>query len=118
MVIDEYGTICGLITIEDILEELVGEIEDEHDVDLNEIIEIADNNFRVDAKIELEEFISFFNLKIDPLSIDAETLGGLFISKFGVLPKTGDKITLENVSIEVSDTNARRIKTFKVSKIT
>ena len=118
VVIDEYGTICGLITIEDILEELVGEIEDEHDVDLNEIIEIADNNFRVDAKIELEEFISFFNLKIDPLSIDAETLGGLFISKFGVLPKTGDKITLENVSIEVSDTNARRIKTFKVSKIT
>jgi CBS domain containing-hemolysin-like protein len=72
----------------------------------------------VDAKIELEEFISFFNLKIDPLSIDAETLGGLFISKFGVLPKIGDKITLENVSIEVSDTNARRIKTFKVSKIT
>ena len=118
VVIDEYGTICGLITIEDILEELVGEIEDEHDVDLNEIIEIADNNFRVDAKIELEEFISFFNLKIDPLSIDAETLGGLFISKFGVLPKTGDKITLENVSIEVSDTNARRIKTFKVSKLT
>ena len=116
VVIDEYGTICGLITIEDILEELVGEIEDEHDVDLNEIIEIDNNNFRVDAKIELEEFVSFFNLKIDPLTIDAETLGGLFISKFGVLPKIGDKIKIENVSIEVLDTNARRIKTFKVSK--
>lgn len=118
VVIDEYGAICGLITIEDILEELVGEIEDEHDVDLNEIIEISENTFMVDPKIELEEFISFFDLKIDSLSIDAETLGGLFISKFGVLPKTGDKIILENVSIEVSDTNARRIKTFKVSKIT
>tara|TARA_A100001011_G_scaffold367430_1_gene420838 strand:+ start:48 stop:905 length:858 start_codon:yes stop_codon:yes gene_type:complete len=116
VVIDEYGTICGLITIEDILEELVGEIEDEHDVDLNEIIEIDNYNFRVDAKIELEEFVSFFNLKIDPLTIDAETLGGLFISKFGVLPKIGDKIKIENVSIEVLDTNARRIKTFKVSK--
>ena len=114
--IDEYGEICGLITIEDILEELVGEIEDEHDVDEEEIIEIDSNKYRVDAKIELEEFIGFFELDLDPLSVDAETLGGLFISEFGVLPNIGDKIKIEDIYIEVSDTDNRRIKRFTVTK--
>ena len=103
VVIDEYGEICGLITIEDILEELVGEIEDEHDIDEEEIIEIAKKIYSVDAKIELEEFINYFQINIDPLSIDAETLGGFFISKFGVLPKLGDKIQIDNITVKVSD---------------
>ena len=115
VVIDEYGEICGLITIEDILEELVGEIEDEHDIDEEEIIEIAKKTYSVDAKIELEEFINYFQINIDPLSIDAETLGGFFISKFGVLPKLGDKIQIDNITVQVSDTDNRRIKKFTVS---
>ena len=115
VVIDEYGEICGLITIEDILEELVGEIEDEHDIEEQEIIEVSTNKYNVDAKIEIEEFVSFFKLELDPLTVDAETLGGLFISEFGVLPKIGDKIKLENISIKVSDTDNRRIKKFIVS---
>ena len=115
VVIDEYGEICGLITIEDILEELVGEIEDEHDIDEEEIIEIAKKIYSVDSKIELEEFINYFQINIDPLSIDAETLGGFFISKFGVLPKLGDKIQIDNITVQVSDTDNRRIKKFTVS---
>mgnify|MGYP003319647553 FL=1 len=61
-------------------------------------------------------FIQFFELDFDPLSIDAETLGGLFISKHGVLPKIGDKIKIGNITIKVSDTDKRRTKKFQVIK--
>ena len=67
-------------------------------------------------KLNLKILLVFFELDLDPLSIDAETLGGLFISKHGVLPKIGDKINLGNISIRVSDTDNRRIKKFKVTK--
>ena len=116
VVIDEYGTISGLVTIEDILEELVGEIEDEHDVDEEEFIRISDKKFYADAKVELEEFTDFFNLDIDPLAIDAETLGGFIISKLGVLPKVGDKVKIEGLTIKVIDADDRKIEKVQITK--
>ena len=116
VVIDEYGTISGLVTIEDILEELVGEIEDEHDIDEEEIIKISQNIYIADAKVEIEDFTEFFNLNIDPLEIDAETLGGFIISELGVLPKKGDVVKIENLSIKVTHADDRKIDKVKITK--
>jgi magnesium and cobalt transporter len=116
VVIDEYGTISGLVTIEDILEELVGEIEDEHDTDEEEIIKISENIYTADAKVEIEDFTEFFNLNIDPLEIDAETLGGFIISELGVLPKKGDVVKIENLSIKVTHADDRKIDKVQITK--
>ena len=116
VVIDEYGTISGLVTIEDILEELVGEIEDEHDIDEEEIIKISQNIYTADAKVEIEDFTEFFNLNIDPLEIDAETLGGFIISELGVLPKKGDVVKIENLSIKVTHADDRKIDKVQIKK--
>ena len=116
VVIDEYGTISGLVTIEDILEELVGEIEDEHDIDEEEIIKISQNIYTADAKVEIEDFTEFFNLNIDPLEIDAETLGGFIISELGVLPKKGDVVKIENLSIKVTHADDRKIDKVLITK--
>ena len=116
VVIDEYGTISGLVTIEDILEELVGEIEDEHDIDEEEIIKISQNIYTADAKVEIEDFTEFFNLNLDPLEIDAETLGGFIISELGVLPKKGDVVKIENLSIKVTHADDRKIDKVQITK--
>ena len=116
VVIDEYGTISGLVTIEDILEELVGEIEDEHDIDEEEIIKISQNIYTADAKVEIEDFTEFFNLNIDPLEIDAETLGGFIITELGVLPKKGDVVKIENLSIKVTHADDRKIDKVQITK--
>ena len=116
VVIDEYGTISGLVTIDDILEELVGEIEDEHDIDEEEIIKISQNIYTADAKVEIEDFTEFFNLNIDPLEIDAETLGVFIISELGVLPTKGDVVKIENLSIKVTHADDRKIDKVQITK--
>src|SRR6056300_1936291 len=108
VVIDEYGTISGLVTIEDILEELVGEIEDEHDTDDEDLIQVSEYEYIADATLELTEFENKFNKNFN--GIDAETLAGLFINKLGFLPKVGDKIELDDMILAVTAADKRKIK--------
>ena len=108
VVIDEYGTVSGLVTIEDILEELVGEIEDEHDSEDEDLIQVSEYEYIANATLELSEFEQKFNKSFN--GMDAETLAGLFISKLGFLPKVGDKIDLDNMILAVTAADKRKIK--------
>ena len=115
VVIDEYGEICGLVTIEDILEELVGEIEDEHDIDDLDLIQVSEKEFIADAKIEIDEFEEKFEINLDKSSV--ETLGGYMTKKLGILPKVGDKIIVESIELVVTAADKRRIKKIGISII-
>ena len=115
VVIDEYGEICGLVTIEDILEELVGEIEDEHDIDDLDLIQVSEKEFIADAKIEIDEFEEKFDINLNESSV--ETLGGYMTKKLGILPKVGDKIIIESIELVVTAADKRRIKKIGISII-
>ena len=115
VVIDEYGEICGLVTIEDILEELVGEIEDEHDIDDLDLIQVSEKEFIADAKIEIDEFEEKFDINLNESSV--ETLGGYMTKKLGILPKVGDKIIVESIELIVTAADKRRIKKIGISII-
>jgi magnesium and cobalt transporter len=116
VVIDEYGEICGLVTIEDILEELVGEIEDEHDIDDLDLIQVSEKEFIADAKIEIDEFEEKFEINLNESSV--ETLGGYMTKKLGILPKVGDKLIIESIELVVTAADKRRIKKIGISIIT
>ena len=115
VVIDEYGEICGLVTIEDILEELVGEIEDEHDIDDLDLIQVSEKEFIADAKIEIDEFEEKFGVDLNESTV--ETLGGYMTKKLGILPKVGDKIIVGSVELIVTAADKRRIKKIGISTI-
>lgn len=113
MVIDEYGMLVGLITIEDILEEIVGEIEDEFYEEKNdEIIKINENEFIVSATIEKEKFEEFFSVVLD--CPEAESLGGFMLKEIGFMPKIGECLTLEKLELVVTSADQRKIKKITV----
>lgn len=117
IVVDEYGGVAGLVTIEDVLEEIVGEIEDEYDFDEDEdnIIKDSESFYRVKGVATLDEFNH--DLKVHYESEDFDTIGGLVINHFGRVPKRGEILRLDNIQIEVIKADSRRVYLLHVQKV-
>ena len=114
LVIDEYGSVAGLITIEDVLEEIVGEIEDEHDHEENQQIRrISNALYLVNALTPLDEFNRHFGSDID--NDEYETIGGFVINLFGHLPKRNETTEHGNFRFEVTQSDGRRLVMMRVT---
>lgn len=114
IVVDEYGGVAGMVTIEDVLEQIVGDIEDEYDYDEDEdnIIQSGDTQFRVKALTEIADF----NETIGTQFSDEEfsTIGGLVVNRFGHLPKRGDEITFDGLHVKVLRADSRRLHSMMI----
>jgi len=116
VVLDEYGDITGIVTIEDVLEEIVGEIEDEHDKDSGTLIkEIAEGEYLVSALTPIDVFNEQFNSSLSDKDFD--TLGGIVMHHFARFPKPNDAINIEGLRFVINSLERRRIKRIKVTKI-
>lgn len=114
IVVDEYGGTSGLLTIEDVLEEIVGEIDDEHDPQEAEHIEQQGNHWNVMALTRIDEFNEYFTSMLD--DEDYETIGGLVMRGFGRLPRRGESIVLEGFMFRVVQADRRRIHRLEVTR--
>ncbi len=113
VVVDEYGGTCGIVTMEDILEELVGEIWDEHDEEEVFLRKIAPDTYTVDAGMDFDDFAEFFRLKTDSEMV---SVSGWVMEQFGRVPVAGDSFTFDDLSIQVTRVENHRIEEIQVTK--
>ena len=116
IVIDEYGYVAGLVTIEDVLEQIVGDIEDEYDVGGDEHFKKhEDGSYTVKATAPIEEFNAYFHSKLP--TEDFDTIGGLVLKAFGYLPKRGETIKLKNFLFKILHSDQRRIYLLELKQV-
>ena len=115
LVIDEYGGVSGLVTMEDLLEEIVGEIRDEYDTE-SPFIKLDDKTFLIDASISIRDLEEDHGIEI-PESTEYETLGGFLLITLQKIPKVGDVVEIEGKKITISEMVAQRIAKVKLEKI-
>jgi magnesium and cobalt transporter len=116
IVVDEYGGVAGLVTIEDVLEQIVGEIEDEYDFDeaSDNILAESSGRYRVKALTQIADFNAAFNTEFSDEEHD--TVAGLVIARLGRLPKRGETIVIDGLKFQVLRADSRRVYTLIVEK--
>ncbi len=115
VVVDEYGGTLGIVTLEDILEELVGEIWDEHDEVVNYFTKVDEENYLVDGRAELDDFFKEFDINENETeNFDSQTVSGWVIEQFGEIPKKSQSFDFKNLTIVVNKLTARKIIEIKV----
>ncbi|MBB71926.1 MAG: magnesium/cobalt efflux protein [Legionellales bacterium] len=116
IVVDEYGGVAGLVTIEDVLEQIVGDIEDEHDPEEDTPIKaIGENKFLIQALTPVEDFNEHFSTELSDEEFD--TIGGLITNNLGHLPKRGESVTLESFEFRVLSADKRRVRLLEAIKV-
>lgn len=113
VVVDEYGGTLGIVTMEDILEQLVGDIWDEHDEVVEEFKELDENNFIIDCNMNLDDFCEEFDIKTES---DSVSVGGWVAEQIGNIPDINDTFTFENLVITVTEIDSHRASIIKVEK--
>jgi magnesium and cobalt transporter len=117
IVVDEYGCVGGLVTIEDVLEQIVGEIEDEYDLEGDEdgIQKVAENEYILKGITEIEEFNDYFSSQLN--DEEYETIGGILLQAFGHVPVKDEGIEIDNFKFEIVAADTRKIKIIRVARI-
>jgi putative hemolysin len=115
LAVDEYGGISGLVTIEDLLEEIVGEIRDEHDVE-SPVIQLSDGTLLIDASINLRDLKEDYRIPL-PESPEYETLGGFLMTTLQKIPQVGDRVEIEGKRINIVEMVGQRISKVKLEKL-
>jgi magnesium and cobalt exporter, CNNM family len=114
MVTDEYGSVVGLVTLEDLLEELVGEIADEYDTDEPEIEEVGEGRYRVDGKMSIDEVNEILDVELPAEEWD--TVGGLMLGLLGSIPVEGQEVTFHNLTFKAERVIGRRISKILITR--
>jgi CBS domain containing-hemolysin-like protein len=114
IVVDEYGGTAGLVTLEDLLEEIVGEIRDEYDVETEPIVDEGNGSFVFSGKVDIDEVVDKLDVKIDREGF--ETVGGFLLARLGRVPAVGETFEVDGLTVQVVEAERRRVTKVRIRR--